>query len=81
MPQSIRFIDNLVEMRSHYSQQIQQSDHSINLAQDSLTHINALLVNELSGNQPFVENLTQMKSHYQSIIEENDRASSGARVS
>ncbi len=80
MPQFDRFIDNLVEMRSHYSKQIQQSDRSINLAKDSLVHINALLVNELLSNQPFVENLTQMKSHYQSIIEENDRVSSGARV-
>lgn len=80
MPQFVRFIDNLVEMRSHYSKQIQQSDHSVNVAQNSLVHINALLVNELSSNQPFVENLTQMRSHYQSIIEENDRASSGARV-
>ena len=80
MPQFVRFIDNLVEMRSYYSKQTQQSDRAISLAQDSLTHINALLVNELSGNQPFVENLTQMKSHYQSIIEENDRASSSARL-
>ena len=80
MSQFDRFIDNLVEMRSHYSKQIQQSDRSINLAQDSLTHINALLINELSGNQPFVENLTQMKSHYQSIIEENDRASGSNRI-
>ena len=80
MSQFNRFIDNLVEMRLHYSKQIQQSDRSVNLAQDSLIHINALLVNELSSNQPFVENLTQMKSHYQSIIEENDRASGSARV-
>lgn len=80
MPQFERFIDNLIEMRSHYSNQIQQSDRSINLAQDSLTHINALLVNELSGSQQFRENLTQMKSHYQNIVEENNRASSSARA-
>jgi flagellar biosynthesis chaperone FliJ len=55
MPQFDRFIDNLIEMRSHYSKQVQQSNRTVNLAQDSLTHINALLVNELSGNQPFVE--------------------------
>ena len=80
MSQFERFVDNLIEMRSHYSQQIQQSDRSISLAQDSLAHINALLVNELLGDRPFIENLTQMKSHYQSIIEENDRASSSARL-
>lgn len=73
MSQFDRFIDNLIEMRSHYNKLLQQSERSINLAQDSLAHINALLINELSGNQSFIENLTQMKLHYQSIIEENDR--------
>jgi hypothetical protein len=80
MSQFERFIDNLIEMRSHYSQQIQQSDRITSVAQDSLVHINALLVNELSSNQLFHENLIRMRSHYQSIIEENDRASSSARA-
>jgi hypothetical protein len=80
MSQFDRFIDNLIEMRSHYNKLLQQSDRFINLAQDSLAHINALLVNELSGNQSFIENLTQMKLHYQSIIEENDRALSSERA-
>ena len=80
MPQFERFIDNLIEMRSHYSQLLQQSDHTVNLAQDSLSHINALLINELSGNQPFGENLNQMRTHYQTIVEENDRALSDARI-
>ncbi|WP_009630446.1 hypothetical protein [Synechocystis sp. PCC 7509] len=79
MPQLERFIDNLIEMRSHYTKQIQQSDRSIKLAEESLTHINALLVNELSGSQQFRENLTQMRVHYQTIVEENNRASSSAR--
>ena len=74
-----RFVDNLIEMRSHYSQLLQQSDRTTSLAQNSLTHINALLVNELSGNQLFQENLTKMRSYYQSIIEENDQASGSAR--
>ena len=80
MPQFERFIDNLIEMRSHYSQLLQQSDHTVNLAQDSLSHINALLINELSGNQPFGENLNQMRTHYQTIVEENDRVLASARV-
>ena len=57
-----RFVDNLIEMRSHYSQLLQQSDRTASLAQNSLNHINALLVNELSGNQLFQENLTKMRS-------------------
>ena len=80
MPQFERFIDNLIEMRSHYSQLLQQSDRTVNLAQDSLSHINALLINNLSSNQPFKENLNQMKSHYQSIVAENDRVLDDARV-
>ena len=80
MPQFERFIDNLIEMRSHYSHLLQQSAHTVNLAQNSLSHIDALLVNELSGSQSFAQNLTQMRSHYQSIVEENDRALSDARI-
>ena len=80
MAQFDRFVDNLIEMRSHYSNQIQQSDRTTSLAQDSLAHINALLINELSGNQLFHENLTEMQSHYQSIIAENDRALNSNRA-
>ncbi len=66
MPILKSFIENLVEMRSHYGAQIQQSDRLITHAQNGLTHINALLVDEFLDNQQFVENLRIMRSHYQS---------------
>ncbi|WP_158260526.1 hypothetical protein [Chlorogloea sp. CCALA 695] len=40
MPQSDRFIDNLIEMRSHYTKQIQQRLRTTSVAQDSLVHVN-----------------------------------------
>ncbi len=57
MPLSENFIENLIEMRSHYQGQIQQSDHLVAHAYEGLTHTNALLVDQSLNNQQFVENL------------------------
>ena len=67
MPQFERFIENLIEMRSHYGAQIQKYDLAIAQAQDSLSHLNALLVDETHHNQQFIQTLIQMRSHYQRL--------------
>ena len=73
MPQTERFIENLIEMRSHYGAQIQKYDLAIAQAQDSLSHLNALLVYETHNNQKFIETLIQMRSHYQNLVDESHR--------
>ncbi len=79
MPLLKSFIENLIEMRSHYQSQIQQSDRLITHAQNGLTHVNALLVNEFLDNQQFVENLRIMRSHYQSLVDEQKQQMATAK--
>ncbi len=79
MPLLKSFIDNLIEMRSHYQGKIQQSDRLVAHAQAGLTHINALLVDEFLDNQQFVENLRIMRSHYQSLVDEQKQQMATAK--
>ncbi len=79
MPLSENFIENLIEMRSHYGAQIQQSNRLVAHAQENLSHINALLVDKFLDNQQFVENLLQMRSHYQSLVDEQKQQIASAK--
>jgi flagellar biosynthesis chaperone FliJ len=79
MPQFERFIENLIEMRSHYGAQIQKYDLAVAQAQDSLSHLNALLVDETHNNQQFIQTLIQMRSHYQNLVDESHRHSASAK--
>lgn len=79
MPPIESFIENLLEMRSHYQAQVNQCDRLIAHAQDGLIHVNALLVDEALDNQQFVENLLQMRSHYQATIDEQKRQLASAK--
>ena len=79
MPQFERFIENLIEMRLHYRAQIQKYDLAVAQAQDSLSHLNALLVDETHNNQQFIQTLIQMRSHYQNLVDESHRHSASAK--
>lgn len=73
------FIENLLEMRLHYQLQVNQCDRLVAHAQEQLSHVNALLVDEALDNRQFVENLLQMRSHYQTTVEEQKRHSASAK--
>ena len=79
MPQFERFIENLIEMRLHYRAQIQKYDLAVAQAQDSLSHLNALLVDKTHNNQQFIQTLIQMRSHYQNLVDESHRHSASAK--
>ncbi len=76
-PQS--FITNLLAMRSHYQAHIQQYDRVSAHAQEQLSHVHALLVDEALDNQQFATNLLQMRSHLQATVAEQMRSSANAR--
>lgn len=78
MPLIESFIENLLEMRSHYQARVNQCDRLIAHAQEGLAHINALLVDEALDSQQFATNLLQMRSHYQTLVDEQKRRSATA---
>lgn len=67
MPQNQYFIQNLIELRSHYQSNIEDAERDSNHATEQLAHINALLVDGLAENQQFTESLLQLRSHYQAL--------------
>ncbi len=67
MPQNQYFLQNLIEMRSHYQSLITDAERDSNNATEQLAHINALLVDQLVVNQQFTESLLQLKAHYQAL--------------
>ncbi len=67
MPQNYQFIENLIELRSHYQSLNEDSERSSSHAIEQLNHINALLVDQLIENQQFVESLLQLREHYQTL--------------
>lgn len=71
MPQNQYFLQNLIEMRSHYQSNIEDAERDSNHATEQLAHINALLVDQLVVNQQFTESLLQLRSHYQALRSEH----------
>ncbi len=71
MPQNYQFIQNLLELRSHYQSNIEDAERDSNHATEQLAHINALFVDQLVVNQQFTESLLQLKAHYQALRSEH----------
>lgn len=79
MPQNYQFIQNLIDLRSHYQSNIKDAERDSNHAIEQLTHINALLVDQLAVNQQFTESLLQLKAHYQALRSEHSQKTQNAK--
>lgn len=79
MPQNYQFIQNLIELRSHYQSNIDDAERDSNHATEQLAHINALLVDQLVVNQQFTESLLQLRSHYQALRSQHHQKTQNAK--
>lgn len=79
MPQNQHFIQNLIELRSHYQSNIDDAERSSSHATEQLAHINALLVDQLVVNQQFTESLLQLRSHYQALRSQHSQKAQNAK--
>ena len=79
MPQNQHFIQNLIEMRSHYQSLIRDAERDSNHATEQLAHVNALLVEQLAVNQQFTESLLQLRSHYQALRSQHHQKPQNAK--
>ncbi|MBW4640383.1 MAG: hypothetical protein KME05_19570 [Gloeocapsa sp. UFS-A4-WI-NPMV-4B04] len=79
MPQNQYFIQNLIEVRSHYQSQIGDAERDSNHATEQLNHISALLVDQLAVNQQFTESLLQLRSHYQALRSQHSQKTQNAK--
>lgn len=74
------FVENLITLRNHYQALLEEYERSWVQVREQLTHLNALLVDQLVQNQQhFVESLIGLRDQYQAQMEEYSRSSSHAR--
>lgn len=79
MPQNQYFIENLIELRSHYQSNIEDTERDLIHATEQLAHINALLVDQLVVNQQFTESLLQLRQHYQELRSQHHQKAQNAK--
>ncbi|MBW4637879.1 MAG: hypothetical protein KME05_06525 [Gloeocapsa sp. UFS-A4-WI-NPMV-4B04] len=79
MPQNQYFIQNLIELRSHYQSLIGDAERDSNNATEQLNHITALLVDQLVEDQQFTESLIQLREHYQSLHQKSHQKTQNAK--
>jgi hypothetical protein len=79
MPQNYQFIQNLIDLRSHYQSVIDDAERDSNHTTEQLNHINALLVDQLAVNQQFTESLLQLKAHYQALRSQHSQKNQNAK--
>lgn len=79
MQQQPNLIGNLIALRDYYQGCMEEYERSATHALEQLTHINALLVDQLAENQQAFANLIELRSHYLSLQEEHKRAATHAK--
>jgi len=65
-----QFVASLLELRAHYQSLQQEYERSCVYLTEQLSHVNALLVDQLVENQQLVERLMELRAHYQAAHEE-----------
>jgi len=74
-----QFVEDLVTLRKLYQLQQAEIEREKGHAIGQLSHINALLVDQMVGEQRFIESLAELRNRYQELTQECDRKASHAR--
>jgi len=65
-----QFVEDLVTLKNLYQSLREKMEQDKAHAKEQLTHVNALLVDEIVESQRFVENLIELRNHYQGVLQE-----------
>lgn len=79
MPQNYQFVETLIQLRQHYQLLNEDAERDSNHATEQLNHINALLIDQLRGNQQFVDSLLELRSHYQALHAQHQQKANSAK--
>jgi len=72
-------VEDLITLKKLYQLQQAEIEREKGHAIGQLSHINALLVDQMVGEQRFIESLAELRSHYQELTQECDRKASHAK--
>jgi len=68
-----QFVANLLELRARYQSLQNEYERSCIHLREQLSHVNALLVEQLGENQQLVERLIELRAHYQAAHEQQQQ--------
>lgn len=68
-----QFVASLLELRARYQSLQQEYERSCVHIREQLSHVNALLVDQLVENQQLVERLIELRAHYQAAHEQQQQ--------
>lgn len=72
-------IESLIGLREHYQGVHEEIERKAAHIREQLTHVNALVVDQLVENQQFVTSLMGLREHYQALHQEYQHSGSHAR--
>lgn len=73
------FIENLMSLKDHNQSLLAEYEKKVTHSREQLSHIDALLVTHLGGNQQFVQSLIELRSHYQALLDEQQQKANQAK--
>lgn len=80
LPQPLQqLIENLMALKDHYQAQLLEAEYNANLALEQLSHVNALLVDQL-GYQELAQSLIALRSHYQSLVAQHQQTATHTKA-
>lgn len=80
LPQQLpQLLEHLMSLKDYYQVQLIESEQKARSALEQLSHVNALLLDQLGVGQ-FVESLIELRSHLQSQVAQNQQQAARARV-
>lgn len=72
-----QLLENLMALKDDYQAQLREAEYKVNLALEQISHVNALLVDQL-GYQELTQSLIALRSHYQSIAAQHQQSATHA---
>lgn len=73
-----QLIENLMALQDHYQAQLIEAEYKANLALEQLSHVNALLVDQLGYEH--TQSLIALRSHYQSQAAQHQQTATHAKA-
>lgn len=68
-----QFVENLISLKNHYQALLAEYENKVTHLREQMSHVNALLVEQLVENQHLIQGLIELRSHYQALHEQQQQ--------
>lgn len=74
-----QFVENLISLKNHYQALLAEHENKVTHLREQMSHVNALLVEQLVENQHLIQSLVELRSHYQALHEQQQQKAAQLR--